>query len=423
MNKIAIIGFGGAGYCAAAEARKCDPDALIDVYTDMRTGPYNPMLTTYYVKGALDYAAMFPFGSLEEIEQSLGLRIYREITVTGLDAVTKTLFLSDGTEAAYDNILISTGASAFMPPVQGSDLPRVFKMRTAQDAVYLKKLLEGGDVRSGLVIGASWVGIKVVEDLVEHGVDCTLVDGADWAFSIADFRETAERVQRDLENKGIKLAFGQMLSHIEEEEDGRVTAVMKNGRRFIADTIAICIGVRPNVGFLKNSGLKVNRGVLVDERMRTNLPGIYAAGDCCEAFEIQSGERKNIGVWFNARKQGEVAGANMAGVHKEFGGNALLNLAHYLNYDFISIGDLASCKEEDEVYEYEDARHYIRAVRGDTLKCINMIGTAQSNGVIKSLFVKYFENKEAQMDMHSICHLKANGFPDSFIEFMGRENH
>ncbi len=423
MNKIAIIGFGAAGYCAAAEARKWDPDALIDVYTDAGRGPYNPMLTTYYVKGAIDYEAMFPFGSLDEIEERLGLCIHRNTAVTGLDAETKTICLPDGTKAAYDNILISTGASAFVPPIQGGDLPGVFKMRTAEDGVYLKKLLDGGKIRSGLVVGASWVGIKVVEDLVEQGVDCTLVDGADWAFSIAAFRQTAQRVHRDLEKKGIKLAFGQMLSHIEQEEDGRITAVMKNGRRFTADIIAICIGVRPNVAFLKDSGIAVNRGVLVDERMGTNLPGIYGAGDCCEAYEIQSGERKNIGLWFNARKQGEVAGANMAGKRKAFGGNALLNLAHYLDYDFISIGDVASCRDEDQVYEYEDDRYYIRAVRGEKLKCINMIGTGESNGVVKSLFIKYFENNQAEMDMASICHLKENGFPDSFIDFIGRDQH
>ncbi len=423
MNKIAIIGFGAAGYCAAAAARKCDPDALIDVYTDDGRGPYNPMLTTYYVKGAIDYEAMFPFGSLDEIEERLNLCIYRNSAVTGLDGETKTIFLSDGTKAAYDNILISTGAAAFVPPIQGGDLPGVFKMRTAEDGVYLKKLLDSGKIRSGLVVGASWVGIKVVEDLVEHGIPCTLVDGADWAFSIAAFRQTAQRIHRDLEQKGIKLAFGQMLSHIEQEKDGRITAVMKNGCRFTADAIAICIGVRPNAAFLKDSGVAVNRGVLVDERMSTNLPGIYAAGDCCEAFEIQSGERKNIGLWFNARKQGEVAGANMAGRRKAFGGNALLNLAHYLDCDFISIGDVASCRDEDQVYEYEDDRYYIRAVRGEKLKCLNMIGTGESNGVVKSLFIKCFENNQAEMDMTSICHLKGSGFPDSFIDFIGRDQH
>ena len=111
-------------------------------------------------------------------------------------------------------------------------------MRTAQDAVQLKGMLEKGEIKSALVIGASWVGIKVVEDMVAYGVPCTLVDGAKWMFYVAAFEETAKRAQADLEAKGVQVACEQMLSHIEREENGQLTAVMQNGRRFTADTIA-----------------------------------------------------------------------------------------------------------------------------------------------------------------------------------------
>ena len=420
MNRIAIIGFGGAGYSAAKEARRLDPGAVIHIYSDTDTGPYNPMLTTYYVKGAIPYEALFPFGPLEEITRQLDLSVYANQAVTGLLPEEKKLRFADGSEAQYDNILISTGASAVMPPLPGIDLPGVFKMRTVQDAVKLKGLLDAGDVRSGLVIGASWVGIKVVEDLVSREIPCTLVDGAKWMFYVAAFEETAARARKDLESKGVQVSCGQMLSHIEREPDGRLTAVMQNGRRFTADMIAVCIGVRMNVGFLRESGIAINRGILVDKRMRTNYEGIYAAGDCCEAYDIQSGTHRNIGVWFNANKQGQVAGANMAGKPMEFDANVLVNLAHYLDYDFISIGDVSICLDTDEVYEYEDHAYYIRAVRsGRTIKCINMIGSADSNGVVKNAFIKSIENKGADLDLKTVCFLKEKGFPDSFIEFLG----
>ena len=421
MKKIAIIGFGGAGYNAAREARRLAPDAVIDVYSDTDIGPYNPMLTTYYVKGAIPYDALFPFGALETIEKELDLNVFRSKPVTGLDAETKTLRFADGSTAQYDKILISTGASAVMPPIPGLDLPGVFKMRTAADAVALKKRLEAGDIKTGLVIGASWVGIKVIEDLEAYGVKSTLVDGAPWVFFVATFEETAKRVQKDLEDKGIAVSCGQMLDHIEQEANGQFTAVMKSGQRFTADTVAVCIGVRMNVGFLKGSGIGMDRGVLVDEHMETNIPGIYAAGDCCEAIDIQCGKHRNIGVWFNANEQGKVAGANMAGVPLEFDANVLVNLAHYLDYDFISIGDVSSCKPEDETYEYEDAQYYIRGVKAKdgALKCINIINSADSNGILKNLFIKSFENKDAGLDLKSVCYLKWRGFPDSFIDFLG----
>ena len=187
MKKIAIIGFGGAGYNAAKEVRRQDAEAEIHVYTDTDIGPYNPMLTTYYVKGAIPYDAMFPFGSLEQIERELRLTVHRETPVTKLELEIRTIHLANGNTAQYDKILISTGASAVMPPIPGLDLPGVFKMRTAMDAVAFKKRLDEGKIKTGLVIGASWVGIKVIEDLVTYGVKSTLVDGAPWAFFVATF--------------------------------------------------------------------------------------------------------------------------------------------------------------------------------------------------------------------------------------------
>ena len=420
MNKIAIVGFGGAGYCAAEEARKRDPEAVIDVYSDTDLAPYNPMLTTYYVKEAIPYSAMFPFGSLEEIQKRLNLTVHTNRPVTGLLPEEKALILGDESKVRYDNILISTGASAVMPPLKGIDLPGVIKMRTVQDAVDLKKRLDSGCVKSGLVIGSSWVGIKVVEDLVERDIPCTLIDGAGWMFYVAAFQESARRVQADLESKGVATAFNQMLDHIEQEPDGRLTAVTQAGGRFTADLIAVCIGVRTNTGFLKDSGIAMNRGILVDKKMRTNYEGIYAAGDCCEAYDIQSGTQRNIGVWYNAEKQGQVAGANMAGAEMEFDANVLVNLAHYLDYDFISIGDISACKPEDTVYEYEDGRYYIRGVRnGQGIKCLNVIGSAESNGLLKNIFIKSIESPEAGIDIRSVCYLQDKGFPDSFIDFLG----
>lgn len=420
MKKIAIIGFGGAGYNAAKEARSVDPTAIIDVYSDTDIGPYNPMLTTYYVKGAIPYEAMFPFGTLEQIKQELNLNFFGDKPVTGLDPEHKALKFGDGSQAQYDKILISTGASAVMPPLPGIDQPGVFKMRTAQDAAALKEELDNGKIKSALVVGASWVGIKVVEDMVSYGVSCTLVDGAKWMFYVAAFEETARRVQKDLECKGVQVACDQMLDHIEREENGQLTAVMQNGRRFTADTIAVCIGVRMNVGFLKDSGIEISRGIVVDQTMCTNYEDIYAAGDCCEALDTQCGINRNIGVWFNANQQGKVAGANMAGRRMEFDANVLVNLAHYLDYDFISIGDISTCGPEDTVYEYEDDTYYIRAVSANgAVKCMNVIGSADSNGAIKNAFIKLIESQDAELDIQTICFLKAKGFPDRFIDILG----
>ena len=423
MKRLAIVGFGGAGYNAAKAARSVSPDAEIDVYTDTDVGPYNPMLTTYYVKNAIAYDTLLPFGALEEIAQSLRLNIHTGCPVTGLLAQERAVELANGTRRRYDSILLSTGASALMPPIPGIDLPGVLKMRTAADARLLKERIETGGLKDALVVGASWVGIKVIEDFYEKGIACTLVDGAKWIFPVAAFRETAQRIQADLDRKSVRQAYGQMLERIEREPDGRLAACMKGGERFSADTVVVCIGIRPNVGFLKGSGLEIGRAVRVDRKQQTNIPGIYAAGDCCEGFEMQSGTYKHVGVWANAQNQGRVAGINMAGGNEEFSSNLLLNLAHYLHVDFLSIGDITTCCPGDEVYEYEDDYYYIRGVKkGKDIKCINIFGPPESNGILRSGFVKSLQHEQTFSD-YGVAALQAAGYPDSFIKFLGGSDH
>lgn len=420
QKKIAIIGFGAGGYCAADEIRRRDPEAEIDVFSDTDLAPYNPMLTTYYVKGAIHYDALFPFGSLEEIISRLRLNFFAKTPVVALDAGSKRVTLIDGTQRFYDSIVIATGASAFVPPISGRDLPGVFKMRTVDDAVALKKLLDSETLHSVLVVGASWVGIKVAEDVVERGLHCTLADGAKWIFPVAAFEQTAERIHADLRKKGVNLVFEQMLSRIEKESNGQISAVMQNGTRLTADAIAMCIGIRSNTSFLKDSGIELGRAIRVDQFMRTNVEGIYAVGDCCEAPETQSGTTKNIGVWINAQTQGRIAGSHICGGSERLGANILLNLAHYLHYDFLSIGDISLCRPEDQVYEFENEQYYIRAVRdADCVKCINMIGTAECNGIFKNLFIKALENDKAPIDPKVLAMLAVNEIPISFIEFLG----
>ena len=381
------------------------------------------MLTTYYVKNAFAYDTLFPFGALEEIAQSLRLNIHTGCPVTGLLAQERAVELANGTRRRYDSILLSTGASALMPPIPGIDLPGVLKMRTAADARLLKERIETGGLKDALVVGASWVGIKVIEDFYEKGIACTLVDGAKWIFPVAAFRETAQRIQADLDRKSVRQAYGQMLERIEREPDGRLAACMKGGERFSADTVVVCIGIRPNVGFLKGSGLEIGRAVRVDRKQQTNIPGIYAAGDCCEGFEMQSGTYKHVGVWANAQNQGRVAGINMAGGNEEFSSNLLLNLAHYLHVDFLSIGDITTCCPGDEVYEYEDDYYYIRGVKkGKDIKCINIFGPPESNGILRSGFVKSLQHEQTFSD-YGVAALQAAGYPDSFIKFLGGSDH
>ncbi|NCE66229.1 pyridine nucleotide-disulfide oxidoreductase [Pseudoflavonifractor sp. 524-17] len=420
MKKVAILGFGAAGYHGAQGVRMTDAEAVIDVYTDTAFGPHNPMLTTYYAKNALPYQGMFPYGSLEEVQERLNLQVFRASPVAELKTAEKAIRTAGGRTAWYDSILIATGASAFVPKIPGAGLPGVFSMRTEADARYLKERLESGAVRSGLVVGISWSGIKVAENFAQRGIPCTLMNRSAQAFSHALFPETAERVLAHFQERGLQISLGKTLQRIEQGADGGLSAFTRDGQQLTADIIVMTSGIRPNLDFLSTEDICTEGGLLVDPHMETCVPGIYAAGDCCAAYDIFTGTQKNIALWMNSVEQGRVAGVNMAGGSARFRGNLPVSLGHCLGLDFLSVGDPSAAVPTGRVYEYADKQLYIRAARnGRKLHCINVIGAAECSGAIKNAFIKSIEAPDAALSIQTACLLRSQGFPDDFIKFLG----
>ena len=221
----------------------------------------------------------------------------------------KALLLKNGSIRHYDQILISTGARAFVPPIPGADCKNVFSMRTVQDAELVKSVLEKEEIKSAVVVGASMVGIKLVELFYARGIKCTLVDMAPAIFPVSAVPCIAEDIENRLKNMGVDLAFSKALQRI-EEVNGRRSVVFADGEHIECDMVMMCIGTRANTQ-VADENIAVNRGIVVDMGMRTNMQDIYCAGDCSEGNNLQTGETQIIGIWDNAARQGETAGANI----------------------------------------------------------------------------------------------------------------
>ncbi len=420
MLKIAIIGFGNAGFQALKAIRERDKEAEIHVYSDNEYPPANPMLTTYYVKESIPFTAMFPHGSMEHIGKENRAHFHMKKPVYRIEGDTRTLIFEDGSRECFDRILIATGAAPFVPSPAWKKMEQVMVMRTPEDAMRLKSRLDAGGVRSILVVGASMIGIKIAELAGMRGIACTMVDGAPYMFPLAAFRSTADRIQEFLINKGTGLAFSALLSDICEEPDGTVAAVMKDGRRFTADLVLVCIGTRANTGCVKDSGIAVNKGIVIDRDMRTSCEGIYAAGDCAEGYELQSGERRVIGLWANAGYQGRTAGINMTGGSSTFDFTLLCNISHFMGMDFIGLGDASRYREDDEVYEYEASGLYLKASKkGSDIHCINMLGGGEVCGIIKNYFMKLLTGCRTGLETENFGILQGAGVPKEFISFLG----
>lgn len=417
MAEYAIIGFGCAGYYGAKTIRENDPDGKITVFSEHEYSPYNPMLTTYYVANKIPFEGMFPFGDMYKIKEELGLNVISGKKVAKVNADSKTVVMENGEEFVFDKILISTGASAFAPAFKGLAPEKAFYMRTIGDAIRLKEALESHSYKSALVVGASMVGIKVVELLNARGIKTTFADMANRIFPLAAYESVSREIERRISEKGVKLALGSALSSVEETAVG-FKCNMSDGSIVQADLIVLCIGTRTNVSIVDADKVKINKGILVDENMATSADGIYAAGDVSEGGELQSKDKMIIGLWANAAHQGITAGANMAGGTARFDGNFMHNITHFMDMDFIGFGDN---KLTGTVYTSGDITKglYVEAVIGEEgLVGVNILDNYRISGTVKNYLYRIMETKDTALSPIQKGILIKEGLKPSFIEKM-----
>ena len=252
MERFAIIGFGCAGYHALRAIREAGCDAIVDVYSDTDMPPYNPMLTTYYTAGRLPYEGLFPFGSLDSIARQYKANVITHTRVASVDAAAKTVTTQDGGCAAYDKILVTTGATAFVPGSFAS-LKGAFCMRTVDDAVKLHDAIAKRDYKDAVIVGASMVGIKVAELLHKRGCHVTLADMAPHIFALAAYPEVSEMIEARLEKMGIDMVFGKAIAGAVEHTDagGNITGTtvqLADGSAIETELLVLNIGTRAATG-------------------------------------------------------------------------------------------------------------------------------------------------------------------------------
>ncbi len=419
MERFAIIGFGCAGYHALEAIRQAGCQAEIDIYSNTEIPPYNPMLTTYYAAGRLSYEGMFPFGNFQEIGERYQARFLTGVQVSTVRAAGKTVVTSDGQERQYDKILVATGAGAFVPG-SFANLRGAFCMRTVEDAEKLHDAIRARDYQSAVVVGASMVGIKVAELLHKRGTHVILADMAPHIFALAAYPEVSEMIEERIRNMGIGMAFGQAITAAEEHCDdaGNVTGYtvfLGDGSQIETEMLVLNIGTRAATGILNPEEVVIDRGIVVDERMRTTAEGIYAAGDCCQGNNLQSGQTQIIGLWANAGVQGRVAGRNMAGISDEADGNILHNITHFLDMDFIGLGD-NRITGETRTYMNRGKGFYLQTVLKDGKPAgFNILDNYGISGILKAHLIRLLRGEPCRFTPEQRGQLIRYGLDERFL--------
>ena len=313
-RELAVIGNGCAGLACIRALRACGDKRPILVLSDTRWPAYNPMLTTYFAGGKISREQMFLFGRNEDLRTKLDAEIWEGFRAADLDAEGRVIRDQTGRTVSYGQCLVATGASPILPRTPGMTRQTVFFMRTMDDALRLRRRLE------------------------EQPPRVTLADLAPHILPGAASPECAREMERRLESRSVRLCLGVTADRL--EPDG--TLVLSSGERLESDLTVVCIGVRSNLDFLRPGQVETDRGLLVDEYMRTSAPGLYAAGDAAQGRELLSGESMVIGLLANARRQGRTAGRNLAGVKTPYPGNVLHNITHFMDMEFLGAGSVRS---------------------------------------------------------------------------------
>jgi NAD(P)H-nitrite reductase large subunit len=384
---IVIVGNGVAAVEACRSLRKNGFEGVVRVFSSGGLPVYNPMLTSYYAAGKIDYSMLFPFGESNEIFEKYGAVLHRNSPIVELSAKKHTVTTLDGAAFEFAKCLVATGASPFVPPIEGRDSPKIFTMRTVEDAVKLKAAMERKP-KKAIVIGASMVGIKLVELLWEAGVEVLLADMAPRVFPLAAHAECSRVIENRLRNMGIKLKFSAAIERVTDTQNGIKANFRGDPAPVEADLILMCIGVRANVAFVDPKEIALRQGILVDSHMESSAKDIYAAGDAAEGTNLQSGVSQIIGILTNARRQGSIAGNNMAGGSVEYAGEILHNITHFMGMNFVGIGDINEC---DRYETLEEENRFAQIFYKNGRICGgNFLDLFTEAGVFKNLIGKYF---------------------------------
>ena len=345
QSKYLIVGSSHAALEAAAAIRMADTSGGLTLLTRDTHLPYSPTILPYVVSGRsqLDNVTLRDAGCLRDN----AIDFVSGAEVASVDPAQSTVRLASGETWQYERLLIATGAAPSLPKIAGlADVP-FHVLRSLDDAVGLRKAMQ--QANSALVLGAGLIGMHAAENMAKAGIKVTVVELQPFALSSYFDPKASAIIERTFTAHGVRMLMGRTLASVARAGE-RIAAKLDDETAIDTDLLLICTGVKPNIGFLKGSGIETDAGILVDDRMRTNVANIWAAGDVAQARGFWGGHVVN-GILPNAVEQGRIAGADMAndaGV-QPFPGAVPLNTYSFFGQQAISVG--RSSGPDSEVVE------------------------------------------------------------------------
>jgi NAD(P)H-nitrite reductase large subunit len=332
-----IVGNGPAGTAAVEGIREADPKGRITVISDEGVVNYSKPLLSYLLarKVKRNQLAHRP----EDFYARNGVDLLLKKKAVELETAENRVLLSDGKSVPYERLLIATGGVPIPLRVPGKKMGGIFSFTRLQEAEDLARYLKDQSVREAVVVGGGLIGLKATEGLLGRGISVTLVELADRVLSATFDRRASEIIEGALKKEGCQVFLKNTVTRIGGDRSGKVKEVILQGRVKVPCQVIIgAIGVLPNLDWVKGTEIRSDRGILVDEHLKTSVGNVFAAGDCCQTRDFFGGAPRVVPIWPSAVRQGKVAGFNMAGGKKEYEGPLVMNSVELCGIPTISVG-------------------------------------------------------------------------------------
>jgi NAD(P)H-nitrite reductase large subunit len=338
MTKYVIIG-GSAGGIGAVEAiREVDPMGELTVISEESFPQYSrPMISEYVSREATLETMKYrddQFWKKNNVQTLTGR------TAVNIDFTKKQVELKGGTKVDFEKLLIATGGKPFVPRMEGGEKDGVFTFTELSSAKGLESKLEQS--KSAVVIGGGLIGVSAAAALVKRGINVTLVELKEHILNLILDDKASEIAEKVLSEAGVTVITGQTVQRIlgRKDNEGSVGGVvMTDGKEIPCDLVVVAIGVIPRTELVKETEVKLNRGIVVDRFMRTNIPDVYACGDVAEAHDFLINGNRLLPLWPLAHIGGRVAGYNMAGKKTEYEGGTVMSSLKYFDLPIIAVGN------------------------------------------------------------------------------------
>ena len=348
MTKYVIIGGSAAGIGAVEAIREVDLVGTLTVISDETVPQYSRPMISEYVSREATLDTMKYRGNQFWNDNSVQALTGR--TATKIDFAKKQVELDSGEKIDYEKLLIATGGKPFVPRMEGGEKDGVFTFTELSSAKGIEAKLEKS--KSAIVIGGGLIGVSASEALVKRGIKVTLVELKNEILNLILDKTASEIAENVLTEAGVTVITGQSVQRILGRNDNEASVggvVITNGKKIPCDLVVVAIGVIPRIELVKETQLKVNRGIVVDRSMRTNLPDVYACGDVAEAYDFLIDGNRLLPLWPLAHLGGRVAGYNMAGKKTEYEGGTVMSSLKYFNLPIIAVGNV----NPDDTTDYE----------------------------------------------------------------------